>query len=169
VQRVYGPLVEYLPSPCVMLARLSADTPGAYEKWMNKAIGMVPGFRHELGNFFASRGRDAEAEATFDTWLTTETDDVLLSNSVEWLVEYKEGKGDSEGATAVAESHDETGGTGVVESEPKAVKKSRAKKSKGDEAVEPGVDGTISDYDDETPATDENDEPVSDDTTEETN
>src|SRR5271154_6764600 len=71
-------------------------------------------------------------------------------------------------STGVAESDSEFP-NGGVEPEPKAIKKARAKKSKGDEAVEPGVDGTISDYDNETPTTDENDEPVSDDTTEETN
>jgi hypothetical protein len=109
VQRVYGPTVDYSPSPCIWLAKLSADMPGGYEKWMNQAIAMVPGFRHELGNFYAARGRDAEAEATFDAWNASETDEVTLSNSLEWLVEYKERKGDSTGATEVATKMYNTG------------------------------------------------------------
>lgn len=114
VQRVYGPVLDYLPSPCVQLAHVSMGTPGAYEKWMTKAIGMAPWYRHELGNYYASRGRGPEAESTLDAWVAAETDEVSLSNTVEWLVEYKEGKGDSEGATAVAKRAYDTGSAGGI-------------------------------------------------------
>ena len=118
----------------------------------------------------------AESENELVTGLAEPAHEIVSTGVAESDSEFPNGVAESgtEGATAVAESHDEKGGTGVAESEPKAkpARKSRAKKSKTDETTEPGVDGTISDYDDETPApeaTDDNDETVSDDTTEETN
>jgi large subunit ribosomal protein L22 len=118
----------------------------------------------------------AESENELVTGLVEPTNEIVSTGVGESDSEFPNGVAESgtEGATAVAESSEEEGGTGVAESEPKpkAVRKSRSKKPKADEAVEPGVDGTISDYDDETPApeaTDGNDETVSDDTTEETN
>jgi large subunit ribosomal protein L22 len=116
----------------------------------------------------------AESENELVTGLAEPANEIVSTGVAESDSEFPNGVAESgdEGATAVAESHDEKGGTGVAESKPKAVRKSRSKKSKTDEAAEPGVDGTISDYDDETPApeaTGEDDETVSDDTTEETN
>jgi large subunit ribosomal protein L22 len=118
----------------------------------------------------------AESENELVTGLAEPAHEIVSTGVAESESEFPNGVAESgtEGATAVAESFEEEGGTGVAESEtkPKTVRKSRAKKSKTDQAVEPGVDGTISDYDDETPApeaTDENDETVSTDTTEETN
>jgi large subunit ribosomal protein L22 len=118
----------------------------------------------------------AESENELVTGVAEPANEIVSTGVAESESELPNGVAESEteGATAVAESSEEKGGTGVAEAEPKAVKKSRSKKSKTDDAVkaEPGVDGTISDYDDETPApevTDENDETVSDDTTEETN
>jgi large subunit ribosomal protein L22 len=116
----------------------------------------------------------AESENELVTGLAEPANEIVSTGVAESDSEFPNGVAESgtEGATAVAESSEEKGGTGVAEVEPKAVKKSRSKKSKTDEAVEPDVDGTISDYDDETPApeaNDENDETVSDDTTEETN
>jgi large subunit ribosomal protein L22 len=115
----------------------------------------------------------AESENELVTGVAEPANEIVSTGVAESESEFPNGVAESgdEGATAVAESHDEKGGTGVAESKPKAVRKSRAKKSKTNEATEPGVDGTISDYDDETPAPDatDDDETVSDDTTEETN
>ena len=116
----------------------------------------------------------AESENELVTGLAEPAHEIVSTGVAESDGELPNGVAESgtEGATAVAESSDEVGGTGVAEAEPKKVKKARSKKTKTDEALEPGVDGTISDYDDETSApeaTGENDETVSDDTTEETN
>jgi large subunit ribosomal protein L22 len=119
----------------------------------------------------------AESENELVTGVAEPANEIVSTGVAESDSEFPNGVAESgtEGATAVAESSEEKGGTGVAEVEPKAAKKSRSKKSKTDEVAveaEPGVDGTISDYDDETPApeaTADNDETVSDDTTEETN
>ncbi len=103
VVEAYGPAVDYLSSPCAWIAMLSADIPGAYEKWMQKGIANEPGLRLDLAFYYAARGRDPEAASTFDKWLETEQDEVTVANNVEWLVEYKERTGDEAGATALAQ------------------------------------------------------------------
>jgi large subunit ribosomal protein L22 len=115
----------------------------------------------------------AESDIDAETNVVEPANEIVSTGVAESEGEFPNGVAESgtEGATAVAESHDEKGGTGVAESEAKPVKKSRSKKAKTDEVAESSGDATISD-DDETPApeaTDENDETVSDDTTEETN
>jgi large subunit ribosomal protein L22 len=115
----------------------------------------------------------AESDIDAETNVVEPANEIVSTGVAESESEFPNGVAESgtEGATAVAESHDEKGGTGVAESEAKPVKKSRSKKAKTDEVAESSGDATISD-DDETPApeaTDENDETVSDDTTEETN
>jgi large subunit ribosomal protein L22 len=116
----------------------------------------------------------AESENELVTGLAEPANEIVSTGVAESESEFPNGVAESgtEGATAVAESSDEAGGTGVAESKPKTVRKSRAKKTKTDEVTKPGVDGTVSDYDDETPApeaTDDDNATVSDDTTEETN
>ena len=116
----------------------------------------------------------AESENELVTGLAEPANEIVSTGVAEAESEFPNGVAESgnEGATATAESSADEGTTGVAESGPKTVKKSRSKKSKTDEVAEPGVDGTISDYDDETPApeaTDGDDETVSDGTTEETN
>jgi large subunit ribosomal protein L22 len=115
----------------------------------------------------------AESDIDAETNVVEPANEIVSTGVAESEGEFPDGVAESgtEGATAVAESHDEKGGTGVAESEAQPVKKSRSKKAKTDEVAESSGDATISD-DDETPApeaTDENDETVSDDTTEETN
>jgi hypothetical protein len=112
VEEIYGGAVEYHGGPCMWIAELSADIPGAYEKWMNKAILLSPRPRWELAIYFAMHGREEMAKETFETWLAEEKDDVLMSNTVDWLVEYREGKGDEAGATDLASKALATGSGG---------------------------------------------------------
>jgi large subunit ribosomal protein L22 len=89
----------------------------------------------------------AESENELVTGLVEPANEIVSTGVAESQSEFADGVAESsdEGATAVAESSEEAGGTGVAESKPKAVRKSRAKKTKIDETT------------------------VSDDTTEETN
>ncbi len=109
VQEIYGRMVEYHASPCIWIAQLSVNTPGAFEKWMRRGIAIAPSNEVDLACYFASRGREPEAEASYEKWLAAEKDDVRVANSVEWLVEYRERKGDDAGAMDLAKRASDTG------------------------------------------------------------
>lgn len=115
VEEVYRNVIDYQPRPCLWMAELSGGEPQAYEKWMRKAIEINPKFGNLLATYYASRGRDEEAVREYEQWLGVETDDVLVSNQVEWLVEYKERHGDEAGANALAMRAYKTGSaTGML-------------------------------------------------------
>jgi len=115
IEKIYGDKVEYLASPCVWIASQSTDKPGEYEKWMERAATLAPIYRRILAIHLASQGEDSKAEASFQRWLSNETDDVLIANSVEWLIEYKERTGASQDATAPAtKAYDSGSSTGMA-------------------------------------------------------
>lgn len=103
VKEAYAPMLDYYVRASHRLGTLAEKDPAEQEKWVRKAAALDPSNYEWLARIFVERKRDDDAAAAYVEWIGSETDDVAVANSAEWLIKYFERHGQKESATNLAE------------------------------------------------------------------
>lgn len=99
----FGPVAEYDLRPIYRLGREDGYDPAIREKWLRKAAAIDPFGNQLLGDFYLKQGQEKAAAESYQRWIEQEVDDVSVSNSSQWLVDYYERNGQPDLATALAD------------------------------------------------------------------
>lgn len=102
VEKTYAAGLDFQTTPLRKLARLTKD-PGAKERWIRKSAAIDPSDHWQLAQFYIEQRREDDAAQAYVEWLGNEIDEVMVSNSAEWLIRYFERKGDVASARNLAD------------------------------------------------------------------
>jgi hypothetical protein len=99
----YGPLLEFDVPVMQETAAASISQPEKFIAQEEKIAKIDPEAYFNLGRYCALRARSEEAAKFFQLGVDKCENSVLTSNSVEWLIEYQEGKGKAAEAKKLAD------------------------------------------------------------------
>lgn len=109
IEEAYARVIDYYPTTSRQLARLKAQDPEQFEKWMWKAVALDPSYLEDLADWFVARKQEDRAATTYAQWMANENNELRVAASAEWLVQYLERKGQTEKAAQLAERAAMTG------------------------------------------------------------
>ncbi len=102
VEQVFAAGLDYHTYTLNRLSRLAKD-PAQREKWIRKAAALNPSEYLTLARFYIEQRREDDAAQAYVEWVSNEIDEVMVSNSAEWLIKYFERKGDLASARNLAD------------------------------------------------------------------
>jgi hypothetical protein len=106
---VYGGMAEYDISFAEALSKQVYDNPAEYGRRLERMAQMEPGWRVRLAGYYADHARTADAVREYELWLATAQNEVMISNSIDWLLRHYFETGEIQKAATLA---DRAAGTG---------------------------------------------------------
>jgi tetratricopeptide (TPR) repeat protein len=100
--REYGPLLDYDVRLMVRVANAAKEVPAEYERLYRRIGALDPDRLHELAAYLAEKGRNEEAAAVYEEYVTKARDRVGVCNHVSWLVDHHQEHGNRERALELA-------------------------------------------------------------------
>lgn len=103
ITEIYGPLVEYNIEIMNKISKLYKEkNPDKYVKIISDICELDPGYFFVLGDYLVEQKRKEEAAAAYQKGVNKSTDNILVANNCEWLVNYYYDNGKKDKAYALA-------------------------------------------------------------------